>query len=101
MRVVDKSEAKQAPGLCIFTGDIDGPFLDTDTWINYVDAYGYIHVPKVEEMGRAVGMVPRAEVEHLKKQLSEYGLKLEKLERQLAAYATLEAEITEPDPVAA
>lgn len=64
MRIVHKGdEPLNFPGVCMFTRDAEGPWLDTDTYLNArelngVDPYGYITVLKVEDMGRAVGMVP-------------------------------------------
>lgn len=63
MEIVEKGVNN--PGYCIFTKDLDGPYLDTGFWINEIDPYAYIHVPFVETMGRAVGMVPKHEVEAL------------------------------------
>lgn len=71
MKIVQKDSGLQAPGWCVFTHDIDGPFLDTERWINEVDPRGYVQVSFVEEMGRAVGMISRSEVEAIQEQLSE------------------------------
>ena len=95
MRIVDKeSEVLNFPGVCIFTRDSEGPFLDTDTYLNAreldgVDPYGYIHVQKVVDMGRVVGMVPKEDVERLQEQLKQYGEKVAELEKLLEAYTTI------------
>ena len=78
MKVVE--QATQSPGLCLFTAELEGPFLDTERWISYTDPYGYISVSFVEEMGRAVGMVDAQEVAALKAQLAQYGQKLAELQ---------------------
>ena len=85
MRVVDKSEAINNPGYCIFTKDIDGPFLDTGTWINDINPYGYIHVPMVEAMGREVGMVPRHEVEAIQVKFAAALAELQELRQKVEA----------------
>jgi hypothetical protein len=85
MKVVDRSEAINNPGYCIFTKDIDGPFLDTGTWINDINPYGYIHVPFVEAMGREVGMVPRSEFERLAEKATAMAEELSELREQADA----------------
>lgn len=101
MEVVTKETVIQSgrmavPGLCIFTLDGEGPFLDTGTIINAkdlngVDPYALISVAKVRDMGRAIGMVPREEIEELKAQLDEYAAKLEDLQRLADALIAREA----------
>lgn len=66
MEIVERGTIGPFAG-CILTRDVDGPFLDTKRWVDL--EYGYIHVPFVEEMGRAVGMVPAAEVASLQERL--------------------------------
>lgn len=79
----------QAPGFCIFTKDVEGPFLDTGRWIDQIDPYGYVHVPFVEEMGRAVGMVPAGEVEALKERVDVLGRALNDTRTLLEAMQTV------------
>lgn len=86
--------ATNFPSRCIFTGDTEGPFLDTQTWLNArqldgVDPYAWISVAKVVDMGRAVGMVPREDVERLEEQLQAHGEKVRELEKLLDAYTTI------------
>lgn len=98
MKIVTKDSGLNAPGYCVFTKDVDGPFLDTKRWLNDIDPYGYVQVDYVKEMGRAVGMVDPGDVAALKQRVSEMALELEEL-RKIAgaiedydtAKATLEA----------
>jgi hypothetical protein len=57
VEVVQKGEL--APGCCVLTGDIDGPFLDTGFVVNQETVglfpRAYLHVPLVKQMGAAVG----------------------------------------------
>lgn len=79
MKIVTKDSGLNAPGYCVFTHDIDGPFLDTKKWINDIDPYGYVQVEYVKEMGRAVGMVDPDDVKALKQRVAEMALELEEL----------------------
>ena len=100
MRIVHKiapngePEVLNFPGVCVFTRDSEGPFLDTGTYLNArdldgVDPYCYIHVQKVIDMGRVVGMVPASDVERLQLRLDALGEKLKETEKLLDAYTTI------------
>jgi hypothetical protein len=90
MRIVEKEEAINGPGLCIFTSDIDGPFLDTGFWVDsWANPYAYIHVPFVEQMGREVGMVARNEVERLAERVEAAEAECESLREQVEALTTI------------
>lgn len=98
MRIIDKKanpgEVLNFPGVCVFTRDSEGPFLDTGTYLNAreldgVDPYAYIHVQKVVDMGRAVGMVPKEDVERLQEQVEAYAAKVDELRELLDAYTTI------------
>ena len=94
MRIVDKSEVLNFPGVCVFTRDSEGPFLDTDTYLNArdlggVDPYAYIHVQKVVDMGRVVGMVPKEDVERLQERVEKQDERVRELEALLDAYTTI------------
>lgn len=64
-------EGLKAPGHCLISHDIDGPLLDTDVYVDEIDPYGYIAVGVVEQMGKAVGMVPESEVKRLRADLKQ------------------------------
>ncbi len=84
------TKAVQPPGKCLLTGDIDGPFVDTGTWTGVTDAHMYFHVPAVEALGRTVGMVPREQVEELRRRLDEQNVRIETLRGEIEAFKTLE-----------
>jgi hypothetical protein len=91
--IVEKAEMH--PAKCCVTGDIDGPFIDTGSWCDSVDPRIYLHAPLVEQYARdLLGMVPKAEVEKLTKQvenLKEEVEKLRKVEAAVDAIAEFEA----------
>jgi hypothetical protein len=96
MRIIDKGsdEPLNFPGVCVFTRDSEGPFLDTDTYLNAkdldgVNPYAYIHVQKVVDMGRVVGMVPKEDFEVLAEQVQVYGERVAELEKLLEAVQTI------------
>jgi hypothetical protein len=100
MKVVEK--AYHAPGMCVVSRDIDGPFVDLETWTGLTDdAHLYLHVPVAEEIGRTVGMIPKGEVEGLQERVAELAEEIEKARRQIAAYEQLREEITDKEPIAA
>lgn len=95
MQIVDPKALKDGeflkpPGWCVFTHDIDGPFLDTGININEIDPRGYVHVPFVEAMGRAVGMVPKYEVDALKERLDAMEESFNEVSKQLDAIRVLD-----------
>lgn len=78
--IVDK--ALIAPAKCAVTGDMDGPFIDTGSWVRHHDPYVYLHVPLVEYYARELlGMVSRDKLEELEAQLSSYQAEVEELQR--------------------
>ncbi len=82
------------PGVCVFTRDSEGPFLDTKTWLNArdiggVDPYGYIHVAKVIDMGRAVGMVSKSDYDAQLERADAAEAKVAELEKLLEAHRTI------------
>ena len=90
------NEAVNFPHVCAFTRDSDGPFLDTKTYLNArdlngVDPYCYIHVTKVKDMGRAVGMVSAEHVEILVQELEELRAEIEENRAKAAAWDALSA----------
>jgi hypothetical protein len=103
MEVVYSDGTLNFPGKCVLSGDAEGPFLDTNTWLNAkdiggIDPYGYISVAKVRDMGRAIGMVPREDVERLQGRIDDYGAKIDALTKQvdaLTAIKELEKELVD------
>lgn len=67
------------PGYCVFTKDIDGPYLDTEFQITDIYPRAYIHVGFVETMGRAVGMVPKHEYDQVAEENEKLRLALDAL----------------------
>lgn len=75
-RIVE--QAGMAPGQCLFSGDQEGPFIDTGVTAPWVRPYVYLSAKAVESIARdLLDMVPR----------SEFEAKVEQMEGQLAAYA--------------
>lgn len=63
--------ATNGPGCCIFTGAGEGPFLNLGRKITHIEPHAYVHVPFVEEMGRAVGMASADEVKALEERIED------------------------------
>lgn len=91
MQVVPRAEF--APGCCALSGEHEGPHLDTEYYFNAqrigINARVYVHVPVVETMGRAVGMVTKADHESA----------LEEIKTLQDANAQLEQELNEANTV--
>lgn len=88
-------EAPNAPGQCLVSQDIDGPFIDAECWAPWRDPYVYLSARWVEEVARDVlDMVPRKEVEakiaSLEEQLASYGETVSKLNRIAEVSSELE-----------
>jgi hypothetical protein len=85
MKVVDK--ATDQPGQCTLTADFDGPFVDTEFWINCervgINPHVYIHVPVAEQIGRTVGMVPESVLHSCEKELEDQRQRVIDLEAEL------------------
>jgi hypothetical protein len=85
VQVVQKGEL--APGCCVLTGDIDGPFLDTGFVVNQETVglfpRAYLHVPLVKQMGAAVGMVTHEELNRQNERIKELEDELESANREL------------------
>ena len=78
------------PAKCVVTGDIEGPFVDFECWSPQVDPRIALHAPVIKQAARELlGMVEAEEVEALKKQLSDYALRVEEAEALLAKYSAL------------
>jgi len=76
------------PQKCAVTGRTDGPFVDFEVTVPAGrDQRLYIRQPVAEKCGQAVGMVPQAEYDALKAEvtqmeeaLAEYGERIEKFQ---------------------
>lgn len=89
MRIVEKAELP--PAKCAITGDIDGPFVDTESWLPEVDPRIYLHVPVVKQIARdLLGMVPEEDVQDLRDAVSHLSDMCEELQEQVKAYETIE-----------
>lgn len=74
------ARAFKAPGSCIVTGDIDGPFVETQTDID--TGRIYLHAPWVEQVARdLLDMVPRSEIEALEAKVTELQARVENWHR--------------------
>lgn len=89
MRIVEKAELP--PAKCAITGDIDGPFVDTESWLPEVDPRIYLHVPVVKQIARdLLGMVPEEDVQDLRDAVDHLSDLLEERNKELEAYRTIE-----------
>lgn len=81
--------ATQHPQKCLFTGDIDGPFIDTGVKFDpggSLYTHAYIHAPYWEQVARELlGMRPASEVEAMQEQVKALGEEIEGLREQLNA----------------
>ncbi|HEU5115588.1 MAG TPA: hypothetical protein VFT74_02825 [Isosphaeraceae bacterium] len=77
-RIVE--QATQPPGQCLFSQDIQGPFIDTEVGLPWHGPYGYISVAYIEAIAQdLLGMVPRREVEALEERMTALGEELDRL----------------------
>lgn len=77
--IVDK--APMPPGQCLFSQDIDGPWIDLGLVAPWVRPYGYLSVKYVEGLAKdLLDMVPRSEVETLANQLETWKGRVKELE---------------------
>lgn len=93
-RIVDK--APMPPGQCLFSQDIDGPWIDLGVVAPWIRPYGYLGVKYVESLAREVlDMVPRSEVqsqvEEMQDRLAAYETELEELRGLAGAVAQIES----------
>lgn len=84
-------EAKNRPGKCLVSRDVDGLFIDTGCWAREADPYLYLSARWVEDVAqKLLGMVSRAEIEErygaLEARLAQQDERIEELHRfELAA----------------
>ena len=88
-------QAPMAPGQCLFSQDIDGPWIDTGVMAPWVSPYGYISVNYVEGLARdLLEMIPRyevdAKVKELENRLAKYAAKVEQLSAFVDAHERAE-----------
>jgi hypothetical protein len=78
-------QAHFAPGQCLFSQDLEGPFIDTGLVAPWIRPYGYLSVRYVKGLAEdLLDMVPRSEIENeveaLEDRLAAYGQRIEQLE---------------------
>lgn len=87
-RIVD--QAPMPPGQCLFSQDIDGPWIDLGVVAPWIRPYGYLSVKYVEGLARdLLGMVPRAEVSALAERLERQADEIRRLQKTLDAMETV------------
>lgn len=88
-RIVERAE--NAPGQCLVSQDIEGPFIDTGNWAPWVEPYVYLSASYVEGLARdLLGMVPASEVEALRAAIEAQGVELDRLRHAVALVDELE-----------
>lgn len=90
------TQAPFPPGQCLFSQDIDGPWIDLGVVAPWIRPHGYLSVKYVEGLARDVlNMIPedvvQTQIAELREQLDSYQTKFEKLEAFANATAELEA----------
>lgn len=84
-------EAPMPPGQCLFSQDIEGPWIDTGLVAPWIRPYGYLSVNYVESLARELlGMVPAREVNALKERLDSYEGQIKALQSFVEANENLE-----------
>lgn len=83
-RIVDS--AQMPPGQCLFSGDIEGPFIDLGLRAPWVNPYGYLSVRYVEDIAsKLLEMVPQARVSELEDQLAALGAEIDQIRAEVEA----------------
>lgn len=86
--IVDK--APMPPGQCLFSQDIDGPWIDLGLIAPWIRPYGYLSVKYVEGLAKdLLEMVPRSEVAELAERLEKQAEEISSLREILEAMETL------------
>lgn len=78
------------PYACAVTGRDDGPVVDFAIELDGVDPHLYLRLSVIEEAGKLIGMVPKAEVEKLTQQLSDFAEEIVDLQKRVGAYEQIE-----------
>lgn len=88
--IVEK--APMPPGQCLFSQDIDGPWIDTGLVAPWIRPYGYLGVTYVESLARELlDMVSRSEVEKLSEALEAQAEEIESLKKTLDSMEQLQS----------
>lgn len=74
------------PYACAVTGRDDGPVVDFAIELEGVDPHLYLRLSVIEEAGKLIGMVPKAQVDEVRQRLSDLAEELVEAQRQIAAY---------------
>lgn len=78
-QIVDK--AAWGPGQCLFSQDIEGPWVDTGVRVPWVNPYGYVSVRYWRDVARELlGMVPVEEVQGLRERVEAMGEEIARLQ---------------------
>lgn len=104
-------QAKNRPGRCLASRDVEGPFIDTGCWTREHDPYLYISVRWLKEVGRNLLDLssPEEVAEHLaytdkleaeNKQLREELASLQTLRDSAKAVVASETREARPEAVA-
>ena len=89
-QIVD--QAPMPPGQCLFSQDIDGPWIDTGLVAPWIRPYGYLSVKYVEELAKDVlGMVPRSKVTKLMKDCENLAQEIERLRETIETMERLDS----------
>lgn len=105
MQIID-SPYPRFPHACAVTLRDDTPAIDTGIEIQGLDPHLYLRVTVVEELGRMVGMVPKAQVDELEHQIQTFAAEIAEMRRRLDVYESAESALAElralnPEPVTA
>ena len=92
---ITKAPLHAYPHACAVSGRDDGELIDFGVDFDGVDPHLYLRVGVVEEAGRLIGMVPKAEVEKLSERLSDLAEELVEAQKLLASYRKVEEGLSE------
>lgn len=70
------------PHACAVTGRDDGELVDFQVEMKAHEPHLYLRTGVIEEAGRLIGMVPKAELDELQRQLARYGAQLEAMQAE-------------------
>lgn len=88
-------QAPMPPGQCLFSQDIDGPWIDLGLVAPWVRPYGYLSVKYVEGLAKdLLDMVPQTEVSKLADRVERQAEEIDRLRETLEAMQTLESSLT-------
>jgi hypothetical protein len=89
-------QAPKAPGQCLFSQDIDGPWIDTGLVAPWVRPHGYLSVKYVERLAKkCLDFVPRSEVfegmDKIQAQLDRLGEEIAALQETVESFEQLQS----------